>query len=60
MLLIYLVTKGVSADRYWLRPTRDQTGNVLADDRLSEDGSTQNVPDASVGTLPHLLQLELC
>lgn len=54
-----LIAEGVSADGDGLRPTWDKPGNVLADDWLTEDGAAQDVPDGSVGALPHLLQAEL-
>ena len=50
----------MSANGDWLRPTRNQTGDVLADDWLAEHSAAQDVPDGSVWALPHLLQLELC
>lgn len=56
----HLIPKCVSADGDGLRPARHQPGNVLADDWLTEDCASQDVPDGAVGALPHLLQLELC
>lgn len=55
-----LVTESMSANGDGLCPARNKSGNVLADDWLTEDGAAQNVPDGSVGTLPHFLQFELC
>lgn len=49
----------MSADGDGLRPTGNKPGNVLADDWLAKDGAAQDVPDGSVGALPHLLQAEL-
>lgn len=49
----------MSADGDGLRPTWNKPGNVLADDWLAEDCAAQDVPDCSVGALPHLLQAEL-
>jgi hypothetical protein len=40
-------------------PSRYQPGDGLANDWFSEDGSSQNVSDGSVGRKPHLLQAEL-
>jgi hypothetical protein len=51
---------GVTTDDDGLAPARDETGHVLADDGLAEDGAAQDVTDGAVGRLPHLLQLELC
>lgn len=54
-----LVTIGVSADDDWLMPFGDDSRDVLYDDGLSEDSTIEVVSDGSVGTLPHLLQVEL-
>lgn len=50
----------MSANGDGLRPAWNKPGNVLADDRLTEDGAAQDVPDGSIRALPHLLQAELC
>lgn len=50
----------MSANGDGLCPTRNKSGNVLADDWLTEDSAAQNVPDGSIRTLPHFLQFELC
>lgn len=55
----HLITKGVSANSDGLCPARNKPGNVLANDWLSEDGASQNVPDGSIGALPHFLQTKL-
>lgn len=52
---VYLVAKSMSANCYGLCPTRNKAGNVFAKDWLTENCATQNVPDGSIGTLPHLL-----
>lgn len=49
----------MSADGDGLRPAWNKPGNVLADDWLAEDGAAQDIPDGSVGALPHLLQAKL-
>ena len=54
-----LVTIGMSADNNWLMPFGDDSGNVLYDDGLSEDSTIEVVTDGTIGTLPHLLQVEL-
>lgn len=54
-----LVSKGMTTNNNGLSPARHQTRNVLDDDGLTEDGSSQDVTDGSVGGLPHLLKLEL-
>lgn len=51
---------GVPADGDGLGPARDQAGDVFANDGFPEDGPPEDVPNGPVGTLPHLLQLELC
>lgn len=51
---------GMPANGDGLGPAGDQAGDVLTDDGLPEDSSPKDVPDRSIGTLPHLLQLELC
>lgn len=55
----HLVAMGVPANGDGHGPARDKTGDVLADNGLPEDSPTKDVPDGSIGTLPHLLQLEL-
>lgn len=55
----HLITECVPSDGDGLRPAWNEPGNVLADDWLTEDCASQDVPDGTVGTLPHLLQLEL-
>lgn len=49
----------MSANGDGLCPTWNKPGNVLADDWLTEDCAPQDVPDGSVGALPHLFQFEL-
>lgn len=40
--------------------TRNDTWDVLHNNRLAEDSAVKDVPDCTIGALPHLLQLELC
>ena len=54
-----LVAVGMPANGDGLGPARDETRDVLTDDGLPEDSSSEDVPDGSIGALPHLLQLEL-
>ena len=54
-----LITESVSADNDGLLPAWHKARNVLDDDGLSEDGSTDDVSDGSVGGFPHLLEVEL-
>ena len=49
----------VPADGDGLGPARHKAWDVLADDGLPENSPPEDVPDGSIGTLPHLLQLEL-
>jgi hypothetical protein len=44
--------------RVQLRRTRNQSGDVLADNGFSEDSTTQNITDSTVRAQPHLLQAE--
>ena len=53
-----LVAEGMAADDHRLGPARYIARDVLADDRLTEDGAAQDVADRPVGRLPHLLQFE--
>jgi len=53
-----LISKGVSANNYWLSPSRDKSWNILNDDWLTEHSPVKFVTDCSVGTFPHLLELE--
>lgn len=55
----HLVAVGMPANGDGLGPSRDKAGDVFAYDGLPEDSPTEDVPDGSIGTLPHLLQLEL-
>lgn len=57
--MAHLVAVGVPANGNGLGPARDKAGDVLAYDGLPEDSPAKDVPDGSIGTLPHLLQLEL-
>jgi hypothetical protein len=54
-----LISESVSSDCDGKTPSRDEARNVLADDGFTEDSSVQDVSDGTVGTLPHLLKLEL-
>ena len=56
----HLVSKGMPTDHNGLLPGGHNARDVAADDGLSEHCASQNVPDGSIGGLPHLLQLELC
>ena len=49
----------VPADADGLGPAGYQAGDGLAQDRLAEDGSPEDVPDGAIGGEPHLLELEL-
>lgn len=50
---LVLVPKGMPTNNNGLFPARDQPGDVLYNDRLTEDSSIQNVTDCTIGTLPH-------
>ena len=55
---LVLVPMGVSADDDWLFPSGDEARDVADDDRFPEDSASEDVPDGSIGALPHLLELE--
>lgn len=55
----YLIAKSMSADCYGLCPTGNEARDVFTEDWLAENCAAQDVPDGSIGTLPHLLQLKL-
>lgn len=54
-----LITMSVSSNDDGSGPAWDKSGNVLADDGLSEDGSIKDISDGTVGRSPHFLELEL-
>jgi len=56
---LVLVTESVTTNNDGLSPTRDETRNVLHDDGLTEDSTTEDVADGTVGREPHLLEVEL-
>ena len=58
--MLYLITIRMSPNHYWFLPTRYQSRNVATDDGLSEHRTTKDVPDRSIGRLPHLLKTKLC
>lgn len=55
-----LVAERVTADDNGLGPAGNETRDGLAEDRLAENGTAQDVTDGAVRAWPHLLQLELC
>ena len=48
----------MSADDDGFGPVANESGDVLDDDGLSEDGSVEVVSDGAVGGFPHLFQFE--
>lgn len=56
---LVLISEGMPADYDRLLPSGDKSGDILDDDGFSEDSPVEDVPDGSVGTLPHLLEVEL-
>lgn len=50
---------GVAADDDGFLPARHKARDVVADDGLTEHSASKDVPDGSVGGLPHLLEVEL-
>ena len=53
-----LVAEGVAADDDRLGPARHQPRHVLADDRLAEHHTAQDVSNGAVRRFPHFLQAE--
>lgn len=49
----------MSANDDGFGPVADESGDVLDDDGLSEDGSVEVISDGAVGGLPHFFQFEL-
>lgn len=45
---LVLVTKGVPSQDNWLSPSWDQFWNVCAENRLTEDSSSQNVANRAL------------
>jgi hypothetical protein len=41
------------------RPPWDRSRDTLEDNRFTEHGTTQDIPNSPIRTLPHTLQLEL-
>ena len=60
LAISYLVTVRMTANDDGLRPSWYEPGDLLTDDWLPEHGASEDVPDGTVRTQPHLLQLELC
>lgn len=60
VLGLVLVSVGMSANDDGLGPARDETRDVGNNDGLTEDGSSEDVSDGSVGAGPHFLQAKLC
>ena len=59
VLATVLVTKSVTTNNNRLGPAWDTAGDVGNNNGLSEDGTVKNVSNGSVGTSPHLLEVEL-
>jgi len=56
---LVLVTESMTTDDNGLSPARHETRNVLHNNGLTEDGTTENVTDGTVRREPHLLEIEL-
>lgn len=57
-LLTYLITVSMSSNHNWLYPSRNQSWNLLANDWLTKNCTTQDVTNCTIRTAPHLLQVE--
>ena len=58
ILAAVLITESVSSNDDWLGPAWYAPRNVRDDNWLSEDRAVKDVPDGSIGTPPHLLEVE--
>lgn len=58
VLAAVLVSVSVPANNDWLGPSGNKSGDIADDNGFSEDCAVENVPDSSVGGLPHLLQFK--
>ena len=56
---VHLISICMAAYDDGFLPGRYKARYVRADDGLTEDSTTQNVPYCSIRTFPHILQLEL-
>lgn len=56
---LVLIGMSVTSDDNGLSPSVDETRNILDDDGLTEDSSSEDVSDGSIRGLPHLFQFEL-
>mmetsp|Transcript_7745 Transcript_7745/g.15573 ORF Transcript_7745/g.15573 Transcript_7745/m.15573 type:complete len:234 (+) Transcript_7745:387-1088(+) len=54
-----LISKRMATDHDRLLPPTHQTRNIINHNRLAKHGPIQDIPNGSIGTPPHLLQLEL-
>ena len=54
-----LVSEGVSSNHNWSSPSWNTSWDVFDDDWFTEDSSSHNVSDCTVGGFPHLFQVEL-
>ena len=59
VLASVLVTESMSSNDDGLGPAWNAFWNVRDDNGLSEHGTVEDVSDSTVGTLPHLLKVEL-
>ena len=59
ILAAVLVAESVPSNDNWLSPAWHAAGNVRDNNGLSKDGSIKNVSNCSIGTPPHLLEVEL-
>lgn len=54
-----LVTEGVPSDNDGFFPSGNEPRDIFYDDGFSEDCAVENIPDGTVGTLPHTFEIEL-
>ena len=54
-----LISKCMSTNDDWFCPSRNQSGNIFNNNRLSEYCSIKNVSNGSIWTFPHFFQVKL-
>ena len=55
----YLVAMSMPSNHNWLFPSRDQSGNFLANDWFTEYSTTKDVSNGAIRTSPHFFQVVL-
>lgn len=53
-----MVSESVPSNNDWFFPSRNESWNVINDDGFSEDSTVEDVSNGTVGTFPHMLEVE--